>query len=113
MAILPEIKGSARRKPVCYDPEADQFVTIDDLEAGNAKIVPLDRLSNEQLKRLVIERNRVGEDYKVQMDWTVPPYSRNDVIQAIEADTEEGRVAVQADIAYLGDLLKKIEAALE
>ena len=112
MAILPEIKGLARKKPVCYDPETDRFVTIDDLDAGKAKIFPLDRLTEEQLKRLVIERNRVGEDYKVQMNWAEPPQSRNDVIKQIEADTELGRVTVQADVTYLGDLLKQIEEAL-
>ncbi len=112
MAILPEIKGPARRKPVCYDPGTDSFITIDDLEAGKAKIVPLERLTEEQLKRLVIERNRVGEDYKVQMDWAEPAQSRNDIIKQIEADTEFGRVAVEADISYLGDLLKQIEEAL-
>jgi len=112
MGILPEIRGPARRKPVCYDPDTDHFITIDDLEAGRAKIVPLDHLSEEQLKRLVIERNRVGENYKVQMDWAAAPYSKEDIITAIEADTEEGRVAVQADVTYLGGLLKQIEAAL-
>jgi hypothetical protein len=112
MTILPEIKGLTRKKPVCYDPETDRFVTLDDLDAGKAKIVPLDRLTDEQLKRLVIERNRVGEDYSVQNDWSAPPQSRDDVIKQIEADTESGRRAVQAEIMYLRDHLKDIEGAL-
>jgi hypothetical protein len=112
MAILPEIKGLARKKPVCYEPQKDCFITIDDLDAGKAKIVPLDRLTDEQLKRLVIERNRVGEDYRVQNDWAAPPQSRDDVIKQIQADTESGRRAVQAEIMYLRDHLRDIEDAL-
>jgi len=113
MTLLPEIKGPARKKPVCYDPEKDHFITIDDLEANKAQIVPLDILTDEQLKQLVIERNRVGEDYKHQANWTEPPKSPNDMIKQIEADTELGRVAVEAEIAYLRNrLLIDIEDAL-
>lgn len=112
MAILPNIKGPARKKPVCYDPNEDRFITIDDLDAGKAGIVPLDRLTEEQLKRLVIERNRVGEDYKVQVDWGVPAMTRDEVIKEIEADTESGRLAVEADLMHVRDLLKQIEDEL-
>jgi hypothetical protein len=105
MTILPEIKGLARKKPVCYDPEKNSFITIDDLEANKAQIVPLDILTSEQLKRLVIERNRVGEDYKLQADWTEPAKSPNDIIEQIEADTELGRVTVEAEVSYLRNRL--------
>jgi hypothetical protein len=112
MTILPEIKGLARKKPVCYDPEKDRFITIDDLDTNKANIVPLNLLTDEQLKRLVIERNRAGEDYKVQTNWSEPPHSRNDIIKQIEDDTESGRMAVKAEIMYLHDHLRDIEDAL-
>ena len=112
MTLLPEIKGLTRKKPVCYDPQKNRFITIDDLEANKANIVPLDLLTDEQLKRLVIERNRVGENYRVQTNWSEPSQSRNDIIKQIEDDTESGRMAVEAEIMYLRDHLKDIEDAL-
>jgi len=112
MAKMPKIKGLARKKPVCYDPDQKRFITIDDLIDGKATIVPLDRLNRDQIRQLVIERNRIGENYTVQTDWAAPPQTRNAVIQAIEADTESGRMAVEAEVMYLRDLLKQIEEAL-
>lgn len=112
MAKMPDIKGRDREKPICYDPDEDHFITIDALSSGKAKFVPLDRLTPEQQKRLVIERNRLGEDYKVQLDWSMPPATRDDIIKEIEADTESGRMAVEAELMYLRDLQKQIEEAL-
>ena len=112
MSLLPEIKGLIRKKPVCYDPKKNHFITIDDLEANKANIVPLELLTDEQLKRLVIERNRIGENYKIQTNWSEPPQSRNDIIKQIEDNTESGRMAVEAEIMYLRDHLKDIENAL-
>ncbi len=105
MTLMPEIKGLARKKPVCYDPEKDSFITLDDLEANKAQIVPLDILTDEQLKRLVIERNRVGEDYKLQADWSEPAQTPIDIIKQIENDTQLGRDTVEADINYLRNRL--------
>ncbi|HCO95479.1 MAG TPA: hypothetical protein DIU00_16275 [Phycisphaerales bacterium] len=113
MTLLPKIKGLARKKPVCYDPKKDRFITLDDLDANKAQIVPLDILTDEQLKRLVIERNRVGEDYKLETNWKEPAKSPNDIIKQIEDDTELGRVTVEADINYLRNrLLIDIEVEL-
>ena len=112
MTLLPKVKGLARKKPVFIEPKKDRFNTSDDLEANKAQIVPLYIHTNEQLKRLVIERNRVGEDYKVQTNWSEPPHSRDDIIKQIEGDTESGRMAVKAEIMYLRDHLRDIEVEL-
>ena len=112
MTIFSDIKGLNRKKPVCYDPERDRFITIDDLDADREKLIPLERLTDEQLKRLVIERNRVGEDYSVETDWK-RTRSRNEIVQEIEADTETGRMAVKAEIMYLKDHLRDIETRLK
>jgi hypothetical protein len=111
MAKMPDIKGPDRNKPVCYDPQEDRFITIDDLIAGRAAIVPLERLSDEQQKKLVVERNRVGGDYTVQAI-SGPARTREQVIAEIEADTEFGSMAVKAELMYLQDLLRQIEDAL-
>ena len=108
MTLMPEIRGPDRNKPIYYDPTTDRFITLDDLEAEKGEIVPVDELTQEQQKRLVIERNRVGSDY-TQQAISGPAQTRDEVIREIEAETESGRMAVQADIMYLRDLQKKIK----
>lgn len=112
MPKLPDIRGRDRLKPLCYDPKEDRFITLDDLVEGRAKVVPLRLLDDEQTRQLVIERIRVGEDYTVQAI-SGPARTRDRVIQEIESGTDFGRRAVMAEIMYLEDLLKQIEAAIK
>lgn len=108
---MPKIEGPDRKKPLCYDPERGKFITFDDILSGRKHIVPLKHLSAEDLNRLVIERQRVGPDYKVQpMSGSV--MSRDDVVEAILRDEPFGRATVEADLSYLRDLLAQIEEAL-
>lgn len=111
MAEMPNIQGPDRKKPICYDPEGDRFLTIDEIIAGTGPLVPPDRLTAEQQKRLVVERNRVGSDYTVQ-NISGPARSRDNVVEQIEADTQFGRQAVAAEIMYLQDLVKQVADAL-
>jgi len=74
--------------------------------------VPLESLSREDLKTLIIERQRQSPDYKVQ-SISGPASTRDDVIKAIEQDQPFGRVTVEAETAYLKDLLGQIQASLK
>jgi hypothetical protein len=111
MSTLPLITGPDRDKPLCYDPGRSVFIYYDDLISGKEKVIPLDVLSHDQLKMLIIERNKVGPDYKVAT-LTGQFYSRDDVVKAIAAQTDFGRMTVQAEASMLSNLLKQIEAAL-
>lgn len=108
---LPEIVGPDRQKPLSYDPAREKFITYDELLSGAEKIVPVETLSHDDLKKLVIERNRRGPEYKMG-SISGPTLERNDVISNIEADTELGRTVVMAEASYLSSLLKEIEDAL-
>ncbi|GAF95308.1 unnamed protein product [marine sediment metagenome] len=111
MSKIPNIRGLARKKPICYDPNQDRFITIDDIIEGKARIVSIDQLTPEEQKCLVIKRNKVGEEYTVQTI-SGPPRSREEVIKEIEAETEFGQMTVQAEIMYLKDLIERIKEAL-
>lgn len=108
---MPKIEGPDRKKPLCYDPMRGKFITFDEIISGLEQIVPLDRLSSEDLTNLVIERQRVGPDYRVQaMSGSLT--SRDDVVKAILRDEPFGRATVEADISHLRDLLSQIEEAM-
>lgn len=109
---LPDIKGQDRQKPLCYDPKRDKFILYDELIAGKERIVSLEQLTHEQLKKLIAERNRRGPDYKIQWGFSGPTYSRDDMIREIIAETDVGKAAMEAEISHLSDLLKQIEENL-
>ena len=108
---MPKIAGPDRKKPLCYDPKRGKFITFDEIISGLEKIVPLDSLSSEDLTNLVVERQRVGPDYRGQaMSGSL--MSRDDVVKAILRDEPFGRATVEADISHLRDLLSQIEEAM-
>jgi hypothetical protein len=108
---MPKIVGPDRKKPLCYDPEREKFITFDEIFSGTEQIVPLERLNEEDLTRLVIERQRVGPDYRVQV-MSGSLMSRDDVVDAILSDDPFGRATVEADLSHLRDLLAQIEEAM-
>jgi len=108
---MPKLEGAARKKPLCYDPERGKFITFDEILSGAEAIVPLERLSAEEVKRLVIERQRVGSDYRAQA-MSGPVMSRDDVVEAILHDEPFGLATVEAELSHLEDLLRQIEKAL-
>lgn len=109
---MPKIEGPDRKKPLCYDPERDKFITFDEILSGTEEIVPLERLSAEDLKRLVVERQRVGPDYRVQA-MSGPLMSRDDVVRAILRDDPFGLATIEAEVSHLRDLLAQIGEAMK
>lgn len=110
-SLLPEMQGPGRFKPLCYNPETGKFISYDEIASGKERPVSLDMLSEEEKRILVLERNRQGADYKVQ-SMSGAPMTRDDVVREIEAQSEFGRMTVDAELSYLKDFLARIEKAL-
>jgi hypothetical protein len=108
---LPNIDEPNRKKPLCYDPARKKFIRFEEIISGTERIVPVDTLSEDDLKKLVIERHRTGPDYKVQAI-SGPPLSRDDVVQSIKQDEPFGRVTLEAEKSYLRNLLDQIQQNL-
>lgn len=108
---LPGFDAESMRKPIGFDPVRRKFLYIDEVVSGRETILPLERLTPDELKQLVIERQRQGRDYRVQAI-TGPAYNRDEVIRAIERDEPFGRMTVEAEASYLADLLTQIAAHL-
>jgi len=109
---LPEINEQNRKKPLCYDPERKKFIYFDEIVSGKERIIPVDELSEADLKKLIIERHRAGPDYKVQAI-SGPPLTRDDVVEAIQKDQDFGLVTVQAEKSYLRDFLNRLQQKLD
>ena len=107
---MPKIEGPARWKPLCYDPERGKFIMYDEIISGIERIVPLERLSPEDLKRLMIVRRlsgTAGEDWEQPLSGS--RMSWQDTVREILNDEEFGRHHVEGQSSYLRDFLRKIE----
>ena len=110
---MPEIDKESRKRPLCYDPKRKQFIHFPEIVSGEAEIVPVDDLSDDDLKVLVFRRWEVlPEDTTVQAI-SGPPMRRDDVIAAIEKDMPFGKMTVEAEKIYLRRLLQEIQENLE
>ena len=110
---MPEMDEQSRKRPLCYDLLREKFIRFDDIVSGEEKIISVDSLSDDDLKKLVIKRwQALPKDTTVQAI-SGPPFSRDDVIQAIEQDEPFGRMTLEAERSYLRDLLKEIRRNLE
>ena len=110
---MPILDEQGRKRPIGYDPKRKKFIRYDDVVSGKEKIVPLESLSQDDLKKLVIRRWQALPKDQVSQAISGPPYTRDDVIQAIRKDDPFGKMTVQAETAYLKNLLKEIESNLE
>ena len=108
---MPEIDEANRMKPLCYDPARGKFILYDEIISGKEKIVPIDTLSDDDVKRLVIERLRVGPDFTA-WDLNGRRLSRDEVIRAVERDEPFGQITLGGDKSSLRDLLGKVERNL-
>ena len=102
---IPDMDDESRKRPLCYDPSRAKFILYDEIVSGEEDIVPVDNLSENDLKKLVIERWRVLPKEKKVQAISGPPYTRDDVIRAIEQDEPFGRMTLEAEKSYLRDLL--------
>lgn len=110
---MPDLDATSRKRPLSYDPARGKFILYDDLVSGDERAFPVEDLSEDDLKKLVIERWRMlPEDTTVQAI-SGPPYRRDDVIRAIERDDPYGKELLQIEAAYLKMLLEQIQGSLE
>ena len=108
---MPKIDKANLKKPLCYDPRRDKFIYFDEIVSGKEKIIPIETLADDALKKLVIERQKAGPDYKTQ-SISGPLLRRDDVVRAIEQNEPFGQVTVEAEKSYLRDLLADIQRNL-
>lgn len=111
MTSFPTMSDADQKKPLCYDPKRDRFIYYTDLLSKQAKIIPLQHLSHDQLKRLILERNRVGSDYTVTT-LNGEHFSRDQVMLEIAQETPFGKMTLEAEASMVSDLLKRIEIQL-
>ena len=109
---IPKIDAANAKKPLGYDPARKKYILFEEIIAGREHIIPVDTLSDEDFKNLVIERQLSGPDYHVQ-SISGQPMSRDDVVNAIRLNQPFGRMTLEAEKSYLRDLQSDIQKNLK
>ncbi len=109
---LPKLNADAQKQPLCYDHERDKFIYYQEIITRKEKIIPVDALSDDDFKKLVIKRVRSSLEF-TGGPMTGPFYSRDDTIKAIKGNTKFGQQTLEAQKSMLRDLLADIEQNLE
>jgi hypothetical protein len=110
---MPKIDAQNRKRPLCYDPVRGKFIYFDEIVTHKEEIVPPARLSEADLKKLVMERWRTLPADTTSQAISGPPYPRDELIRAIEQDEPFGRMTVEAEKSSLTDLLEQIRRNLK
>jgi hypothetical protein len=109
---LPQLDETSRKRPIGYCPTCNQFVYYDQVVSGQTQIIPLDTLSEDDLKKLVIERYRVlGQETRIGPMASL--YSPEAIVRMIEEGEPFGLMTVQAETNYLRSFLDDLAHDLE
>lgn len=95
------------KQPLCYDPGRKKFIYYEELISGIEEIIFPQSLKREDQKLLVEERLRSGPSFTVQAISGMP-YTRDELVQAIDKEDDMGRMTIEAELSMLKDLLEKI-----
>lgn len=101
------------KRPISYDPSRRQYIYIDDVFTGKEEIIPIDLLSREDQKRLVIMRLKAENPNTKSQPMTGFSVTRDELIKAVKNDEPSGIMQLEMQLHYLGNFLGAIQTYLE
>lgn len=96
---------SAKGRPLGLDSNTMGLVYYNDLEIGKKKLIPLESLNNNLLKKLIIERYRTLPDESLTSFLNGKSYTIDEIINEINQETSIGKSFENMEKNYLTYLL--------
>jgi len=109
---MPTIDEAHRGKPIAFDPGRGKFILLEEVAAGLEPLVPIRSLSEEDFRRLVVERIRRDPTFAAQA-MSGPAMTGEATIRAIERGEPFGRATLEAERGYLRYLHEQVAAELK
>lgn len=97
---LPNIVAAAKRRPLSYNPETKSYIYYDDVAEGKAKLYPIEKLSESELRNLIIKRqltNPPNTTSTLQGAF----FSNEELAEEIQKGSKIGEQMFRADKDYL------------
>jgi hypothetical protein len=101
------------KRPISYNPSCRRYIYIDDVFAGKEKIIPIDKLSRKDQKKLVIKRLKAENPMTKSQPMTGFSLTRDELIQAVKNDEPYGKMQLDMQLNYLENFLGAIQSYLE
>lgn len=101
------------KRPISYNPSCRRYIYIDDVFAGKEKIIPIDKLSRKDQKKLVIKRLKAENPTTKSQPMTGFSLTRDELIQAVKNDEPYGKMQLEMQLNYLENFLSAIQSYLE
>ena len=98
--VLPAIVEGAKKRPLSLDPQTGSYIYYDKVEKGEQKIVPIERLTHDQLLRLAIKRQLTNEP-SLTTTMNGQFFTNEQLAKEIENETKIGQQIFRSDIDYL------------
>ena len=97
---LPPIVASAKSRPLSFDPRSGSFIYYDEVCSGRQKIYPVDKLSDEQLLKLAIER-QLRNIPTTTTTLNGRSYSNEQLAEEMRSKSKFGQQMLETDVNYL------------
>ena len=97
---IPAVVESARKRPISFNPVTGTFILYDDIASGSLKIVPLEKLSSEELISLSVERYLTDDPGNIIV-LTGQSFTKKQLADEILNQTPIGKQMFDIDIEYL------------
>ena len=97
---FPAIVESAKSRPLSFDPDSGSFIYYDDIVEGKKKIVPIEKLTYDELMNLVLERQLKNEPNTTAI-LGKNTFSNEDLAREIREHSKIGTQVFSADVDYL------------
>ena len=96
----PAVVESARKRPLCFDPESGSYILYDEIANGLKKIIPLEKLSEKELIALSAERH-LSDGPGTTVILTGQVFTKKQLAEEIINQTPIGKQMFTIDIEYL------------
>ena len=97
---IPAVVESARKRPISFNPATGTYILYDDIASGSLKIVPLEKLSDNELISLSVERH-LTDDPGTAIVLTGQAFTKKQLADEIMNQTTIGKQMFEIDIEYL------------
>lgn len=98
------LSETERKKPLSYDPSAEKFLYLADIQRG--RVFPPQELDEESKQALTLKRLKMEEPFSIE---ALGAMDKEQQMDEVRKSTEKGGEIVRAEIAYLVETIEGIK----
>jgi hypothetical protein len=97
---LPDIIETAKKRPLSINPLTGSFIYYEKVQTEDQKIIPIEKLNQEQLMKLIVERELSNEP-NTTVTLNGESFSNEELAKEILLQTKIGKQIYNSEVDYL------------